>query len=494
MSRVVTRFDGPDVDALFLPRSYPVAERLTGDGVFEADGDAPLLEYRRTVTLDTSGSATQTVTFRLALPYFAWVFIPFFRYALRSPARDKQQWWLPPDRFDARATTVLGTLCAAAVLFGYINTLFNQTIAFAADEFHANNAAQGVAGGFVRAGGVLAFVIVALADRRGRRPVILGAGAAGCLLSLTGAVAPSLAWLTGSQVLIQGCAYGLFILLPIVAVEELPAGSRAYAVGLLAMTAALGAGVSVVALRLADVAIWGWRLVYVIPVFGLLLLPGIRRRLPESRRFEQPHADAELRGHGRRLWLLAGAAFLLNVFVAPDAQFSNRFLKHERHYTGGGIAILSIISGTPGAIGIIVGGLLADRRGRKPVAIVALSLGTVLAVAFYFASGAPMWLWAIASNIVTAAEIPALGVYGPELFPTSLRGTANGMTFLVGLAGSVAGLLAVGGLSDQFGRIGPAMAIVGIGPILLALLVAFGFPETARRELEDLNPEDRGFP
>jgi len=52
----------------------------------------------------------------------------------------------------------------------------------------------------------------------------------------------------------------------------------------------------------------------------------------------------------------------------------------------------------------------------------------------------------------------------------------------------------LGALSDQFGSIGPAMAVVGIGPMLLAFLVAFGFPETARRELEDLNPEDRGIP
>ncbi len=493
MSRVVSRFDGADTDALLRARSHPVPERAVGGGVFAAQEDAPVREYRRVVRFE-DGVVWQEVTFRLALPYFGFVFVPLFRHALRAPERDRALWWQPPDHFDARMSTVLGTLCAAAVLFGYMNTLFNQTIAFAADEFGANNAAQGFAGGFVRGGGVLAFAIVALADRRGRRPVILWTGAAGCVLALGGAVAPSLAFLTGSQVLVQGCAYGLFILLPVVAVEELPAGSRAYAVGLLAMAAALGAGVSVMALRLADIAVWGWRLVYVIPVLGLLLLPGIGRRLPESRRFEAPHADAALRGHARRLWLLAGASFLLNLFVAPDAQFQNRFLKHERHYTGGGIGVLSIVSGTPGAIGIIAGGIVADRRGRKPVAVVALAVGTVLSVAFYFATGWPMWAWAIVSNIVNAAVIPSLGVYGPELFPTSLRGTANGMVFIVGLAGSVTGLLSVGALSDRAGSIGPAMAAVGCGPLLLALLVAVAFPETARRELEDLNPEDRGFP
>jgi MFS family permease len=307
-------------------------------------------------------------------------------------------------------------------------------------------------------------------------------------------VAPSLAWLTGTQIGTQGCAYALFILLPVFAAEELPAGSRAYAVGLIAMAAALGAGVAVTALRLADIAVWGWRLVYVIPLAGLLLLPGIARRLPESKRFERPHPDAELRGHGRRFWLLAAAGFLLNLFVAPDAQFANRFLKHERHYTGGSIGLLSIVSGTPGAIGVIVGGLVADRRGRRPVIVASMTVGTVLSVVFYFSSGPSMWLWAIVSNIVNAAVIPALGVYGPELFPTSLRGTANGLVFLVAIGGSVTGLVTAGVLADQFGHIGPGMAVLGCGPVLLALLVAVAFPETARQELEDLNPEDRGPP
>jgi MFS family permease len=115
----------------------------------------------------------------------------------------------------------------------------------------------------------------------------------------------------------------------------------------------------------------------------------------------------------------------------------------------------------------------------------------VIGTVFYFVSGASLWITSIVSNIIGAAAIPALGVYGPELFPTSLRGRANGAITIVGLAGSVAGLALVGLVADQAGSIGPGMAIVGAGPMLVALLVAVGFPETARRELEDLNPEDR---
>jgi MFS family permease len=247
-------------------------------------------------------------------------------------------------------------------------------------------------------------------------------------------------------------------------------------------------------LNLADIAVWGWRLVYVFPLFGLLLLPGIARRLPESKRFAAPHVEASLRGHGRRLVLLAAVAFLLNIFIAPDAQFGNRFLKDERHYSGGSIGLLSIVAGTPAAAGIIVGGLMADSRGRKPVIVVSLTVSTVIAVLFYFVLGASLWVTAIISNVIGAASVPALGVYGPELFPTSLRGRANGLVFLVGLVGSGAGLILVGALADQWGRIGPGMALVGIGPVLVAVLVGVAFPETAHRELEDLNPEDRSRP
>ena len=65
----------------------------------------------------------------------------------------------------------------------------------------------------------------------------------------------------------------LGILVAVVVAEEMPREPRAYAISVLAMATALGAGACVVALPLADLGIKGWRLVYVVPLLGLLSSP-----------------------------------------------------------------------------------------------------------------------------------------------------------------------------------------------------------------------------
>jgi MFS family permease len=482
--------DPATVQALLRPRDDLVKERAAGDGRFEALV-GPVSSYERRVDV-ADGVVTQTVEFRLAVPYFAWLFVVPFRRAITRPAPDRHHWWAPPVVLDARASTVLGSLGALSVVLGYLNTLFTQTVTFAAAEFRAGDGAQGVAGAVVRLGGFLALAVVATADKRGRRVVLLWASAAGCALAVTGALSPSLAWLTVSQTVARGFATALLLLVGIAAAEEVPARSRAYAVSLLAMAGGLGAGTAVIALKLADVGLRGWRLVYVLPLLGIPLAASVRHRLPESRRFVAAHPEVPIAGHGRRLWLLAVSGLLTNLFIAPQSQFTNQYLRSERGFSAGRIALLSILSGAPGAVGIVVGGRLADVRGRRRVAAVALVGGTACTVGFFFAHGWPLWVWPFVGTLVSAASIPALGVYGPELFPTSLRGRANGVVGLCALAGSAAGLALAGGLADRFGHLAPAMAILAVGPVLVAALVLGVYPETAGRELEELNPEDVG--
>ncbi|MCA1691417.1 MAG: MFS transporter, partial [Actinobacteria bacterium] len=227
-----------------------------------------------------------------------------------------------------------------------------------------------------------------------------------------------------------------------------------------------------------------------LPLAAIPLINSVRHRLPESRRYLAPHPDVQLAGHGRRLWLLAASGLLTNLFIAPQSQFNNQFLRTERGFTGGRISLFTVVTAAPAVIGIVVGGRLADLRGRRIIGAAALLGGAACTVAYFFSHGSGLWAWALVGNVVSAASIPALGVYGPELFPTSLRGRANGLVAVCALGGSAIGLALAGFMGDSFGRLGPAMAILAGGPLLVAVLILVAYPETAGRALEELNPED----
>ena len=97
---------------------------------------------------------------------------------------------------------------------------------------------------------LLALVLVALADRRGRRRLVLGAAIASCAFTALGALAPSMIVLGATQVVSRGLSMTVVMLITVIAAEEMPAGSRAYAVSVMTMTGALGAGMCLWALPL----------------------------------------------------------------------------------------------------------------------------------------------------------------------------------------------------------------------------------------------------
>jgi MFS family permease len=134
-------------------------------------------------------------------------------------------------------------------------------------------------------------------------------------------------------------------------------------------------------------------------------------------------------------------------------------------------------------------GRLADTRGRRGVAAIGLLGGTAFLLVAYNSAGAAMWAASVTGTVLGSLTV-ALGVYGPELFSTRHRARANGLIVTLGVAGSATGLLVVGMLADRFGSYGPAFMVVAVGPVLAAVLVLRWFPETARVELEVLNPGD----
>ena len=516
--RVVQRGSAAEMERARAERMVPrydiVAERAAGADRFEAEG-GPFRDYERRLSLRAAGSddcdreaweLVETTTYRLAVPVWAWLFHYPVKHALRHRKNVYGYWWAPPDRIDARAATVLGLLCTLQVLDGYLGTVLSQTLTFAADEFGHGNTAQGTVLAVVRVGVLVALASVALADRRGRRRLLLATGTASCVVTAVGALSPALWFLGATQLLARGLSTALGILIVILVAEEMPARSRAWGMSVLVLCAGLGAGMAVWVLPVADLHISAWRTVYVVPLAGVAVIAWVGQQLPESRRFEIARTGLEPRGHPtgepstaetaerrrRRLALLAASAFLIAMFAAPASGLRNDFLKDERGFSASTIALFTFVTNTPIGIGIFAGGYLADRRGRRPVGAAGLMAGTVCVALAYFADDAPMWSLTLAGGVLGAVAVPALAVYGPELFGTNRRGQANGLIVTVGVAGSALGLLVAGWLSDSLdGRLGPALALLAVGPLAVAALVMWKYPETAGQELEDLNPEDR---
>ncbi len=383
MTSVVTEADVPAqlVEAILRPRDGLVREREAGPGRFEA-AEGPVSVYVRRVTVaDAAGgrcAVRQELEFRLALPFWSFLFVvPMKRRLGRLVEPAGTGWWLPPDRLDPQAARSLAALAVIAIPLGYLGTLLTQTITYAGREFHAGSRAQGVALAAARVDVVGAIVLVAWADRRGRRRALVLAVALGVVLTATGAAAPGLAWLTATQIVGRAFVTAATILVAIMAVEEMPAGARAYAISLLAMASALGAGICVMLLFAADLGTRSWRVLYAVPLLFLLGLRPVRRWLVESRRFVRSHPEATLRGHGERLRLLAAAGLLFYVFVIPASEYQNQFLRTEQHFSAARISLFTLLTATPGGLGIIIGGRLADVRGRRTVAAAALAGGSL---------------------------------------------------------------------------------------------------------------------
>ena len=482
------------------PRDDLVGERRAADGSFE-QGDGPFLAYRRTVQpVPGRDEVRETTTFRWSLPWFAWVFALPLRWTIArrgapptAPHHDHTTatpWWAPPDRLDPRALSVLGLLAAASMSSAFVNTLFTQTVNFAADDFGVSDRGIGIAGSVVRAGIIIVLPVAVLADRAGRRRTVTAMAVAAPVVTAAGAFAPTFPFLVATQAIGRPLGLALDFLVAVVAAEEMPRSSRAYAVSVLAMASGLGAGVAVMALPLADISAGSWRLVYLVALVWLVVAVDIARRLPETRRFERPHVVAPPIDR-RRFAVLGGVALLTNFFVAPASLFQNGYLKDVRDFSALQISIFTLLTATPAGIGLIIGGRVADVRGRKALVATILPAATLCGVISYSIGGTVMWTATFLTGFLGGITYPALAVYRTELFPTGNRGRAAGLLTATALLGGIVGLIVMGSLLDQDWTHGRVVAMLASAQLAVVVIVLRWYPETAHQELETLNPVDR---
>src|SRR3954463_3887327 len=164
-----------------------------------------------TVTPDGTGCALEvTVEDESYVPYFQWFFGHAFKRRLTAnatfaaertaavvpggtgPKPPKRSLFLPPVSFTERQAGLIAAVAMAAVLAGFGSALFGQNTGPISDSFHVSDADLGIALAVTRFGVLASLVATALADRRGRRIVLIWSLVALCAANLVSALSPDI--------------------------------------------------------------------------------------------------------------------------------------------------------------------------------------------------------------------------------------------------------------------------------------------------------------
>ena len=154
------------------------------------------------------------------------------------------------------------------------------------------------------------------------------------------------------------------------------------------------------------------------------------------------------------------------------------------------IALFTLTTATPAALGLVVGGRFADVRGRRRLIAVRSRRRPLLLVVSFMVDGAPMWLSAFGGGFLGGIAYPAFAVYRTELFPTGNRGRAAGLLTASAL---------IGGSSDPARRRAARRRRrlrrrdrrwSAVGQLVVVVRRADSVPRDRPQELEELNPED----
>ena len=358
----------------------------------------------------------------------------------------------------------------------------------------------GVGLGIIRLAALASLPMAGLADRVGRRRVMLACTTLGLACSAAAALSPGYWWFVALFALGRPLLATTNTVSGVIAAEETRSGDRTKAIAL--VTAGWGAGTGLIAVvrGVAGDAL-SWRGLFGLVVIPIAAMPLLARRLREPDRFRRlrdsagtvagtherilARPPAELRS---RLWLMTVLIGLLGLVTGPANAmvfvYAESVLGLPRLATAGMVAAAGLL----GLVGLLAGRWAADRLGRRMTAGVTQAAIAVAAIVTYSGSPAAVVGGYLVAILATSVFAPATGAMAAELFPTSVRATVAGWMGVAGIIGAVAGLVLFGMLVTDWNSFLFATVVVALPVVALAPLYG-RLPETVGMELEESAPD-----
>jgi MFS transporter, SHS family, lactate transporter len=322
-----------------------------------------------------------------------------------------------------------------------------------------------------------------LADRFGRRPVLMVDIVLFSVMEVACAFAPSLGVLLVLRFLFGIAMGGEWGIGASLVMESIPPKARGLVSGLLQSGYPCG-------YFLGAITYWlvfnhfGWRGMFVVGSLPALLVLYVRSKVPESPVWQAgqaagPRGNAlqAMRGHWKLFVYMMLLMMAFNMFSHGSQDMYPTFLKSQLHFDTGQVTVLTMLLN----LGAIVGGLAfggwSERIGRRRAMIVAALLA--LPVIPLWTYGGSLLLLGLGAFLIQVMVQGAWGVVPThlnELSPDAVRGTLPGFAYQMGNLLAAVTATAQSWLAAQHGGdYAFAMSLwIGAVALLLALLVWLG--------------------
>jgi MFS family permease len=397
--------------------------------------------------------------------------------------------------------TALVALGAGFGQFGAVSALGDVAKTFGhlthgasfADEVGLSGTLLGVGLAVLRLASLGGLPLAGLADRFGRRRMLLATCGLGLVCTVVASASPSYWWFVVIFAAGRPLLSATSGVAQVAAVELTSSVDRARAVALVAAGYGVGAGLTAVIHSLGEGAL-GFRGVFALAAVPLMALPLLRWRLVEPDRYAllaaaehgQPVLGPVARGLRGRLLVVGALAFAVSVVTGPANSLVFIYAQNLLHVSGIVTSAMVVAAGAVGLAGLLLGRWLADNLGRRPTVAISIVGMAVFGTLAYTGSTPALLVGYVMGVAAGSVFAPAGGALANELFPTAVRASVAGWYIAAGVLGAVAGLLEFGALADvsSIGNHAGFAAAVTFLPMIPAALLLFALPETRGHELD----------
>lgn len=406
-----------------------------------------------------------------------------------------------------RARQTIIATCAMMLYQGYTMAINGIASPWIAADFGLDESGIARLFAWISVSAMGALAISRFADRIGRRRVLLLCMTATPFLAIGAGLSDDLLAFTLFEIFFFACITATVSSSVVLLAEALPIAERARGQSYGGMALGLGGGLCVLLVPILEAQEMSWRWLLYFAGAGILLVPRLRRLIPESERWvDAAAAGATQRGnfydvfgpgYRRRALPILACQLLSMTAVTAVTSWGYFHAVSVNRLSPTTASTLILAGGAMSLLGLVGGAWSAERFGRVPTVAAAGLLLASGGVFFYW--GPPtgstepaLWLGAGFCWFMIAVNAWMVGgnSAATELFPTALRTTMIGWLALVQAVSSVSCQAMIALASGTAGGLSIVVGYLALLALPSAVIFALTIEETRGLSLEVAAGED----